>query len=158
MRRSTNIKLVSVTGPATKGFEKVSWNSHNCRGYGGTNTEAVTGVIETVTEVTEPRVDQEWEERTAVRRHEQRPRDIATKRKVVTEGRHRTEGIARRTNKENDASAKRVDDLMRRRMLPEGANHTSDRERWIRGSKGLEQVNSLTRRNPKKAREQAAQN
>ena len=57
-----------------------------CRGYDGTNTEAVTGVIETVTEVTEPRVDQEWEERTAVRTDEQRPRDIATKRKVVTGG------------------------------------------------------------------------
>ena len=64
--------------------------------------------MKTVTEVTEPRVDHEWEERTAVRRDEQRPRDIATKRKVVTGGRHRTEGIARRTNKEKDASAKRV--------------------------------------------------
>ena len=50
------------------------------------------------------------------------------------------------------------DDLMRRRMLPEGSNHASDRERWIRGSKEPKQVNSLTRRNPKKAREQAAQN
>ena len=43
-------------------------------------------------------------------------------------------------------------------MLPKGSNHTSDRERWRRGSKGPEQVNSLAQRNPKKAREQAAQN
>ena len=68
----------------------------------------MTGVIETVIEATEPRVDQEWEERTGVRRDEQRPRDIATKWKVVTGGRHRTEGIAGRTNKGKDASAKRV--------------------------------------------------
>ena len=85
---------------------------------GGTNTEAVTGVMETVTEVTEPRVDQEWEERTAVGRDEQRPRDIATKRKVVTGGRHRTERITRRTNKEKDASAKKV----RGRRLDEEAD------------------------------------
>ena len=81
------------------------------------------------------------------------------KRKVVTEGRHKTEGIARRINKETSLrKGSVVYDLMRRRMLPEGANHTSDRERWIRGSKGPEQVNSLARRNSKKAREHAAQN
>ena len=59
-----------------------------------------------MTEVTEPRVDQEWEERTAVRRDEQRPSHTATKRKVVTRGKTQDRGNCRRTNKEKDASAK----------------------------------------------------
>ena len=42
MRRSTNIKVVSVTGPVTKGFDKVIRNSCTCRGCRGANTEAVT--------------------------------------------------------------------------------------------------------------------
>ena len=29
VRRSTNMKLVSVTGPATKSCDKVSWNARN---------------------------------------------------------------------------------------------------------------------------------
>ena len=45
VRRSRNIKLVSVTGSATKGFDKVIRNSCSCRGCDGTNTEAVAGVI-----------------------------------------------------------------------------------------------------------------
>ena len=44
-------------------------------------------------------------------------------------------------------------DLMRRRVLPEGSNRKSDRERWIRGSKEPEQVKSLMQ-NQKEAREQ----
>ena len=43
-------------------------------------------------------------------------------------------------------------------MPPKGANHTCDREKEDTGLKGPEQVNSLARRNPKKAKEQAAQN